>query len=81
MPTDPRLQPPPPVPTPVLDAFIRDLMAVAVRHKVNTLVIAAVDPQTGRQKLYGAPDAMAALRGLIATKFDLQDVAETEWTA
>lgn len=72
-------QPPPTSPTPALDAFIRDLMAVAVRHKVNGLVIAAVDPQTRQQRLYGSPEAMASLRGLIASKFDLQDFAETGW--
>lgn len=80
MPTPNRLQPAP-VPTPALDAFIRDLTALAQKHRVNTLVIAGVDPQTQLHKLYGSPDAIAALRGIVAEKMGLFDGGETSWEA
>lgn len=76
-----RLQPPPPVPTPALDAFINALMALAQRHRVTTLVIAGVDPSNGQQKLYGSNDAIVALRGLVAEKMGLFDGGETSWEA
>lgn len=75
-----RLQPAP-VSTPALDAFIKDLAALAQRHRVNTIVIAAVDPPTQTHRLYGSPDSIAALRGIVAEKMGLFDGGETSWEA
>lgn len=74
-------QPPPPVQTPALDNFIKALAALAKQHRVATIVIAAVDPQTQAHKLYGDPDSIAALRGIVAEKMGLFDGGETSWEA
>ena len=69
------------VPTPALDAFIRDLTALAKKHRVTTLVIAGVDPPTQQHKLYGDPNSIATLRGIVAEKMGVFDGGETEWPA
>lgn len=81
MATPNRLQPPPPPPTPALDAFIRDLAALAKKHRVTTLVIAGVDPPTQQSRLYGDPNSIAVLRGIVAEKMGLFDGGETGWEA
>lgn len=76
-----RLQPPSPVATPALDAFIRDLAVLAKKHRVTTLVIAGVDPPTQQHKLYGDANSIAVLRGVVAEKMGLFDGGETGWEA
>ena len=72
---------PSPVPTPALDAFIRDLTVLAKKHRVTTLVIAGVDPQTQQHRLYGDPNSIAVLRGIVAAKMELSEGNEVEWQA
>lgn len=72
---------PQPVATPALDAFIRDLTVLAKKHRVATLVIAGVDPQTQTHRLYGDPNSIAVLRGIVAEKMGLFDGGETSWEA
>jgi hypothetical protein len=79
MPAPNRTAAPPPANTPVFDAFAQQLGALAAKYKITTLAIVAVDPQTGDQKLYASPGAIAATRELVAEKYDLMAMAETAW--
>lgn len=79
MPAPNRLAPPPPANTPVVDAFAQQVTALATKFRITLVAIAAVDPQTGEQKLYASPGAIPATRELVAEKYDLVAMAETAW--
>jgi hypothetical protein len=74
-----RTAPLPPVPTPRLDQLVQAIGPLAAKLGVVGLVIVGVDPTTHRAKVYGAPEAIQALRGLVAEKFGLFDGGETGW--
>jgi hypothetical protein len=78
MPTD-RTAAAPPVPTPRLDQLVVEIGKLAVKFGVPALVIAGVDPSTRRAKVYGAPEVIQGLRGIVAEKFGLFDGGETGW--
>ena len=74
-----RTAPVPPATTPTLDAFVQQIMPIAVKLGIPMLVIVGVDPQTGEMKLYGSQEARTATRTLVAEKFLLADVGEAAW--
>lgn len=75
--------------TPKLDALVQDIGKAAMKHGVPGLVIVGVDPSTNIAKVYGAPQAITALRKIVAEKFglvehgaeDVDDGSVTEWPA
>lgn len=77
--TPDRTAPPPPVLTPRLDQLVQEISKIAMRYGTPGLVIAGVDPTTRQARVYGSPEAIAALRGVVAEKFQLFDGGETSW--
>lgn len=60
-------------PTPILDRFYAQAGALAKQSGIQTLVMVAQDPQTGAITLVASPNAMEAVKDLVAAKFGLTD--------
>lgn len=79
MPQPTRTLPTPIPPSPGAQAFLNAVGALAQKYNVKTLVITLIDPGDGRQKLFGAPQALNDLRDVTAEKFGLFDGGDTGW--
>lgn len=64
-----------------LNAFITQIMPIAVQMGIPTIVIAAKDPCSGEIGIFGSVEAMGELRDAVEMKFTekLGAVAETAW--
>lgn len=72
---------PAPPNTAVLQAFVAQIMPLAVKMGVTTIVIAARDPASKDIGIFGSVESMGELRDAVEAKFTekLGAVAETAW--
>lgn len=73
--------PPAPPNTAILQSFVAQLMPLAQRYGISTIVIAARDPASKDIGIFGSPESMGELRDAVEAKFTekLGAVAETAW--
>jgi hypothetical protein len=73
--------PPAPPNTVALQAFIAQLMPIAQRYGIGTIIIAARDPVSNDIGIFGSVESMGELRDAVEAKFTekLGAVAETAW--
>ncbi len=70
-----------PLGTPVLDQLIAQLMPIAQKLGITSLVITGRDPQTKELALFGSVESMTDVRDFVETKMNEKCgmIGETAW--